>query len=307
MKPDSLADTGILIAVPLDRVEFGQRARNSDWLGKFCPPDTSGAALEAALDERWHNAYSTLIAEPLQELVGMARCGSAEVRPQAVLPDVEILTRTKKIVILFAHWKGSEIVFDDFLHGPDIQMYLDLSQKATSPVGKWIAAKLRDHSSRTGADILLDIVNDALTVSLPDEQPVSGSVMEHAATRQARRREELERLFPNLLRPGNRLEMFDGLYSKEAVESFVAPGFNGILDLATCNSSVLADYLAARRRHQLRTVQFPNMVEFIWAAKAVTGALQLHSSGNFEYQEARNLTSEILEKVIREATGKAAQ
>jgi hypothetical protein len=301
MNPGSLADTGILIAVPLTQMEFRQRVQMSDWLGKFLPPDIAGEGLEAAIDERWRTAYSPLIAEPLQELVDLALRGGAEVRPMAGLADLVAMTREKHLVILFAHWKGPEVLYDDLIQPSDYDAFLSQAAQSSTSLGKWIASELRKRRSDASHDTLLNILNEALDECLSSIGDGGSIVLEHAVTRNAQRREELEQLFPGFLRAGNRLELFDGLHSKEVVESQVAPDFRGILDLTACTSTVLADYIAARRRHQLRTVQFPDVLEFIWAAKAVAGALQLTSSGNFDYLEARNIATGMLDQAIREA------
>lgn len=304
MNPGSLADTGILIAVPLTQTEFHQRVQTSDWLGKFLPPDIASEGLKAAIDERWRTSYSPLIAEPLQELLDLAQLGNAEVRRMAGLADLVAMTSEKHLVILFAHWKGPEVLYDDLIQPSDYNAFLNQVAQSSTPLGSWIASELRRRLSDASYDTLLDILNEALDEHLSSIGDGGSIVLKHAVTLNAQRREELEQLFPGFLRPGNRLELFDGLHSKEVIESHVAPDFRGILDLTACTSTVLADYIAARRRHQLRTVQFPKLLEFIWAAKAVAGALQLTSGGNFEYLEARNLVTGILDQEIRAAERK---
>src|SRR5258708_8318925 len=211
------------------------------------------------------------------------------------------MTQTRRLVILFAHWKGPEIVFDDLIRGPNPDVFLNAGADLRGALGKWIAAKFRKISRKPGSDALLKVLNDALDATLEDSDGQICSILEHDITRRTRRRSELEALFPGRLRSGNRLEMFDGLHAKEEVEAFVAPDFDGILDLPVCTSTVLADYIAAKRHHRLRTVQFPMVVEFIWAAKAVVDALRLKGCDNFEYLDARNLVTKELDQAIREA------
>ncbi len=301
MDPSALADTGILIAVPLTLAEFRKRVQDSDWLGKFRPPGAGAEELQAATDVRWRDVYSPLVAEPLQEVVEIrtGRMG-AEVRAAAQLADLAAVTGAKKTAILFAHWKGPEIVFDDLIPPWNFDALANRAAESRGPMGKWVDAALGKRRSKLDSDAVLDVLNEALDAPLGGSADGVASILEHAVTRQARRREELQALFPDLLRAGNRLEMFDGLHSKEEVEASVALDFAGILDLTACTSTVLGDYLAARRRNRLRTVQFPEVVEFIWAAKAVAGALRFAASGGFDYLEARDLTTRMLTQAIQE-------
>ena len=142
-------------------------------------------------------------------------------------------------------------------------------------------------------------MNDALSISLPDTPIDAGIVLEHEITRSARRRDEIDAMFVGLLRPGNLLELFDGLHGKEVVESAIAPGVTGILDLTTCTSTVLADYIAARRHHEIRTVQFPTVQEFLWCAKCVEASLQLVVVNAMPYQEARRLAGNAITHILK--------
>ena len=90
-----------------------------------------------------------------------------------------------------------------------------------------------------------------------------------------------------MIRPGNRLELLDGLHRKEAFEEAVAPDFDGVLDFAACTSTILADYVAHRRNNRVRLVQAPNTIEFVATAPIVASTLELLAQGPFSYQEAR--------------------
>jgi hypothetical protein len=125
-------------------------------------------------------------------------------------------------------------------------------------------------------------------------------VLESEVTRKARRRDELDELFHGLLRPGNRLELFDGLHAKEVVDDALDQRFDGMLDLTTCNSTVLADFLARRRRQRLRTVQFPAEQEPWWAAQCIDLALRLFVRESLDYQEARALATAMMVRGVGE-------
>ena len=147
---------------------------------------------------------------------------------------------------------------------------------------------------------LEDELNELLSNDLLVADTSTTIVLEGAITRAASRRDEIDELFQGLLRPGNRLELWDGLHDKWEVESAIAPEFDGVLDLSACNSSVLANFLNARRGYRFRTVQFPDVVDFLWAATCVKGTLQLVAAGAFGYQEARLAVTNVLNSVMKE-------
>jgi hypothetical protein len=148
---------------------------------------------------------------------------------------------------------------------------------------------------------LAAILREALDADIdePRLDDAVDEVAEHPVTRSARRRDALDALFQGLLRPGNRLELYDGLHSKEAVEAAIAPTFEGVIDLTTCTSTVLADHVSAKRRFRLRTIQFPTVQDVLWGANCVKAALQIQHTTGVTYQEARQIAYIELEKAVR--------
>jgi hypothetical protein len=59
-------------------------------------------------------------------------------------------------------------------------------------------------------------------------------------TLRSRHRSCLDKAFPDYFRPGNQIELRDGLHSPEALATCIPEGWRGILDLAICNSSYAA-------------------------------------------------------------------
>ncbi len=169
------------------------------------------------------------------------------------------------------------------------------------PMGRRLLEAIGLSSSRTMG--LRDVLSEAVASIIPDgEAKPDGinQVLENQVTRTARQRSELDELFAGLVLPGNRLELFDGLHSKESIEKAIAPQFNGILDLTTCTSTVLADYISSRRRQRFRTVQMPTVQEVLWGAKCVEQTLGLVRDRGMPYLEARSVAAAALEWAIRE-------
>jgi hypothetical protein len=313
----SLSDLALLLAVPLTEEEFVSAAGKSDWLSKYYDQDLDAANRSETLKRHWSDEYLPFVAEPLQKLADLARELSVEIRPRAELADVTECSASKSVLILFAHWKGPEVLTDDFVTRIETSEFLKRAQKSETALAKWIAASLcsnayQEHKKSIVAHILAalrwnssrgvrQVLADALNVPLPGDIPGPGinKVLERPITRMTQRRDEIDALFVGLVKPGNRLELFDGLHAKEDVESSIAGSFEGILDLTVCTSTVLADYIAARRHQRLRTVQFPTVQDFLWGAQCISETLKLVAR-HHSYLQARVTANQVLRDAVRE-------
>jgi hypothetical protein len=142
-----------------------------------------------------------------------------------------------------------------------------------------------------------------LTADIPEEHVTSDGVqriLELAITRMSRRRDVIDYVFQGLLQPGNRLELSDGLHTKEETEVAIVGSFVGVLDLTVCTSTVLGDYIAARRKNALRTVQFSAVQELLWGAKCISETLRLVAKECLPYLAARGMASDIIEQAVRQ-------
>src|SRR5713226_10447056 len=70
--------------------------------------------------------------------------------------------------------------------------------------------------------------------------------------------------------------------------------------MSLCTSTVLGDYIAARRKHALRTVQFPTVQELLWGAKCISETLRLVTEHCLPYLRARKMASNIVEQAVRQ-------
>jgi hypothetical protein len=264
----------------------------------------------------------TLVGEPLQELIATAAKMGVLVCSRSDLVTITRLTTEYQIVVLFAHWKGSEILNSDFILPIHLDHFIERVHGDQSLIGSWLKAHLKmlDGSEDREAPrrrflnqwlrllrrqplSLREVLSEGMALSARRRPTDAGGVdylLEAENARIARVRDHFDSIFEGLLRPGNRLELFDGLHSKEAVESAVSPEFDGIIDFATCTSTVLGDYIAAKRKHKLRTVQFPTVQEFLWGAKCVGLTLQLLREHGLSYLQARKIAGSMLEQAIAE-------
>jgi hypothetical protein len=321
-QPSRLA---LLIAIPLTYTEFVHRVGNSDWLSKFNDAELAEEERVRELETRWRSEYAVHVADPLRRLVDTAQGLGVSVETQATLQDLRGASEKSSIVILFAHWKGPEVVHDDLVSPVDSTGFVDRVRSDETPLGAWLRSRLVERrvdetmvktlkytlrawfGRNASPPSLIDVLAEALALPANVDTQLSQGVdcvLEAEVTRLARRRDVLDRLFEGLLRPGNRLELFEGLYDKEDVERVLADHFEGILDLTTCTSTVLADHIDRQRNGRVRTVQFPTVQEPGWAARCIELALRLAVEQTIPYQEARVLATAILQRAVSDESGR---
>jgi len=279
-----------MFGVPVDDAEFELRMPSSDWLSKFWG--------ETPPAERWRKDYQPYVAAHLVALIEKAeRLGVKAVRG-TTLDLFREATGTNDLIILFAHWKGFEVIVDDLARPNERAVYAERAAGSHTPLARSLQRELASRDDRTVREILAGAVYGN---GLEPEKLEAGidRIYESELTARTRRRDELDALFKGLLRPGNRLELFDGLHCSEAVESSIAPEFRGILDLTVCTSEVLGDYIGSRRRAAVRTVQFPEVQDFGWASLCVEIALQMHLVDGIPYLEARMHAMNILATALK--------
>ena len=232
--------TRLLLALPIDRASFDRRLEFSDFLQRY-----------RLLDCPWET-YEAENAERCAVLATRASCAGVTVVQNACLDDLTEATSDATIVIFVSHWKGPEVGPDDLVG--DLEFFRSRIDDE-SAAGLWFKRALRGKAFQdlTEVRVLLnDFVDryDALASEHGFEVKATPFALSSA------NRDVLDSLFAPGLVPGNRVEFADGLKAKEDVSRAVSSGFRGILDLTTCTSTYLSDYLSRQSRGRYRTVQF---------------------------------------------------
>lgn len=318
------SEIALLFGIPVTKSDFLSRGSDSDFLAKYASEDGDSEGRESRRKAVWESEYRRWVAEPLSLA---ARCGAdigATVDIQATLASLDRCSASHRVVIIFSHWKGPDILNDDLLPG-STERIVERAADWDSALGRWLRQRLREEGiidtpgprrarwslwgfAKRPRQTLRDILQAALDADVDDHDTDRGNVdqiIEHRQTRRTRRRDALDERFAGFLRPGNRLELFDGLHAKDAVEAVIAPAFDGVLDLTTCTSTILADYISGRRGARLRTVQFPAEQEPWWAALCVKATLQLLAVSDLTYLEARTRARHELEKAVTSVARKS--
>jgi hypothetical protein len=314
----------LLLGVPVTEEEFISRVPQSDWLAGFRylidATDT-----QSNLQTAWHRHYKEEVAAPLATLIRTANELGVSVIQGATLPDIARATSTTPLVIILSHWKGPDVSVDDVIepiaknHVSVAEAFLERLRTDNTPIANWIALRLKDsfpeasgdrelttlgrelESAKNQRERLAVILNEAVTAAeVPEENPeeCATPIIEMPITTWSKRRELLDQLFAGLIEPGNRLELFDGLHGKIAIEEVISSDFRGVLDLTTCTSAPLADFIGTKRDYCLRTVHFDCVQSPMWAATAISTTLKLFATG-VAYQEARNDSINMMTRTVR--------
>jgi hypothetical protein len=308
-----LREIALLIGLPITEEEFGARLADSDLLTRFRPTRLD-AALDINSDEwrsrtrrSWVTHYLPTTATPVSELLEAAEMNGARAVTQATLSDFHDATTEFGKIILLSHWKGPEVSPDDIVRAAPREYFLRLDTQ-DSPVTLRLREKFLEHglgdetcdrasSSRQARSTLQKVLNEIITEKAKFDQQKGRPVTEHPLTVETRRRDEIDAIFAGLLRPGNRLELFDGMHDKHHIETAIAIGFKGLIDLTTCTSSVVADYIGSRRDYQIRVVSFPITIPPEWSSLCVKVALEL-AAGGLPYLAARDKAISLIRDCI---------
>lgn len=274
----------LLLGLPCERIDFDRRLKGSDYLRRFSmDPQTS-----------WMSTYQPQVAGPVSELVAHARSLGIAVQTEATLTSVLEATTNREIVILFTHWKGYETVREDFI-SCDPPLFLQRIASCDEPWARWLADRMRNES-------VPEAVNSYIRsekLDLDDPHPAGFTVLADPITLRTERRDRIDALFHELLTPGNLLELADALCSRQAVDEHVASTFKGTLDIAACNSSILADYLERSRRSTFRIVQFPEVLDPELSCLALRLAFDLMAEHSYPYLTARIRALEFMREQLR--------
>jgi hypothetical protein len=252
---------------------------------------------------RWWSArYEPNVAQPLVNLARHAMSLGCSVHKRATLANLGAAARGDSVVILVSHWKGPEFSNDDFLWSSTQELVSRLEKvdhplaaailRSMKPQNKWITLARRDPLDGREA------LRRCLDATIEDQKTAGDVHYELDVTRQACRRDLLDEWLNGLIRPGNRLELFDGLHDHKDVASAISPDFVGVLDLTICTSTYLGDRLGHVAKQRYRTVQFLKPQEFFEESIRINLVMTLFAQSDLTYLAARASVGEAYKKLV---------
>lgn len=295
MTPASVA---VLVGVPIEWPSFLRAAFDPqrDYLRRFA----------ADPEPAWSRpgGYAQTVATPLRALLEQARGLGAHCIADARLEDLADASRRFDAVIVLAHWKGAGVAAEDLIviDAAAIAGRLDADPQ-TATVAMQIRSSLPRsvfhhklaalgsllRSAEDGPKRLASLLNRHVLEPAPAAEPAPGAfrVVARPETIAAARRACLDTLLGGLLRPGNRLELADGLVDAQTVDAHIAANFDGVLDLTSCEAHALANHLDHQRFGALRIVQFERPLVPEMAAITIVRTVQRMADGEHDYLHAR--------------------
>ena len=308
MKPP---DIWLLFGLPVTKGEFlsrlsaAEESNPSDYLAKFDDPDLTWSERIKHHDTQWLSHYAESVADPLQRLAQKAESLGVYVRQGARMADLAAAAAAARVIVLFSHWKGPEFVSDDFSVGLD-DVFEERIKEQTTPVAMWLKSAVSPKQPRrwlarqtpmTPRSALYQCIGAQIRAVKPEG---IAETHELSTTTAASRREAVDQWLAGYVRPGNRLELFDGLHDKREIAAALE-NFTGILDLTVCVSTFLGDYLGAATKHRFRTVQFlaPQDPAESCFRLGLTLTIAVTVEGQ-NYLVARQLAAKVLPSLIEE-------
>ena len=175
----------------------------------------------------------------------------------ATLEELPALFANHDVVTILGHWRGPELLGADFRVDP--RTFVDRMCRSGDLLGQAVADRLRggtkqalERPERGARAAALAELMDTLVIAgdepLPGALPL-GPVLIDRPSLQARHRAMLDAAYPDMLKPGNRVELRDGLHSATALAACLPPDWSGIADLALCQSAYVAHVVKGGRTH----------------------------------------------------------
>jgi hypothetical protein len=276
------ASIALLIGVPIERRAFIRAALDP----------ARHFARQFAFDpvSAWEGdgGYQARVATPVALLLEHAERLGAVVKPQAVLADLSEATARCDVVVVFAHWKGSDVDADDLpAAGPATLPGLLRRAVTDEPFGReqdYLALaerleRVEPDDVQSAAALLDEHVHRLVPEPGCTTQSQTFPVAARQQTIAAERRASLDARLAGQLRPGNHLELCDGLHGMDSVERALDCAFDGVLDLTICQSTTLARRIDRARGGLCRIVQFESVLETETACLTLQQTFALLESG----------------------------
>ena len=243
---EALQHTALLFAVPTCESELEQM------LAGQVLPDYRNMFDDN--DDRARDEAAPILAEA-ERLIELAASGGAAVFRQATLDDFSKASADHSVLIYFGHSRGFEVSEQDL---PMFEAWRDRAQcYAGHPV---LAALNECRSAHDAANAMTTLLtNRTLLPMLPPK--VTEAIGTNDAMAWMIGRELIDDAFAGVIRPGNMVEMFDGLHSPGRFVDKIAASFRGELDLTMCHSIAVAAMLDLRRGGNIRHLHWPVSVD----------------------------------------------
>jgi hypothetical protein len=287
--PTPPTECALAISLPMTLASV-QSALNggaySDYVGR-------GAARGNAL-ALWQDAFRAVASTALS-LSRQAAALGVMVIEDATLVDLGYIFSSRSVATIVAHWRGPQITRDDIIADPDTIAHR-LAEEESDFACLFREGYLTSSFDRIRKSNSDSIKRSRLAESIDQRlsrypalvRPPAGT--EWSLDRPTLRhvnRSTLDNWAPQSFRPGNKLELSDGLHGAEAIAAAVPEGWSGVADLSNCQSAQLIQLIKRNRsdRIVIANEYDTNPIRRMALLSTVYGIL---SKGRTNYVDARN-------------------
>jgi hypothetical protein len=239
----------------------------------------------------WDSRY-VRIAEAAEELCGMVTTLDGRAYPAATLADVQRASSSNDVLILIAHWSGWEIVASDFTATSGAVL------ERLKQAGLWDLVEPWSGSMTDLTRALNELVETGAL--LKRLEPTIASRPMHPLLVKTMGRDLVDELLAGAIRPGNRVELYDGQHPPDAIEQAIDAGFHGDIDLATCSSLALATLISIRRGSAVHLVHDADVIDPLACCRVIAETLRHADRQGVTYAEARLSIAERLAASARQ-------
>jgi len=254
MRQASTHRTGCALAVAMpssaDDVENDLRQPNQHDYARFCQ-----GPLEGMTSSLIWAAHFQPVVQALDAVVPRLKDLCVEIVRDTTLADVRALLRRFQVVTILAHWKGHLILPTDIR---DVARFarriLDDDSRVCALLRALIdVAELKelvDAPDPPGLQFRRQLA-DLLTAAISAGTPLFSINTEGLALTELEflefNRRQLDVWFEDLLYPGNRLELRDGLLEPSQMAALIPPDYAGTIHVALCNSALMQRSISGAR------------------------------------------------------------
>lgn len=253
--PTSPSECAVLVAPPLSREAFledvamaQKTVPASRSRGDYALQLASKPQYQGDIDQAWLTD-GAVVAQLCKEVITDAKAAGVRTYEAATTHCiVDAVANGARVVIIIAHWKGSRVKASDIR----IKAIATIASTASTCVfGATIRSRLFELLERKAGSLRAAEIADELSKAVCSAAgyPIeSGSFVDldsymndpGRAGKIGAARDQLDALFPDLLVPGNCLELRDGLHKQNTISKLFVQEWSGIVELCVCFSMELA-------------------------------------------------------------------
>ncbi|MCA1472774.1 hypothetical protein I6F09_33525 [Bradyrhizobium sp. IC3195] len=249
--------------------------------------------------ELWESTFKG-VASAANALAVEARNIGISVTEDATLADLHASFEGFRIITIVAHWRGPTLSKEDIALPPSLianRLCEDQDEfSALFRIGMapdWTTRLATSGSEDIRRSRLAELLNTRLSRP-PPLAPSPQATQWHMdfTTLYHFNRAALDHWWPDAIRAGNRLELFDGLHSAEDIGGTVPNSWAGVADLSNCQSAQLISIVKCYRHDR---VVIANELETdpVSRMAALQGVYRLVAQG-WDYVEARRRLAELI-------------